>query len=155
MISGWLSTALARRNIHYGWAMIAVTFFTALISAASVGAPGVFIVPMQMEFGWAPELYEQVIVDSLRGAAQAKAAWPLGGMVEDITADVLSIDVPVLVIAGEFDQVDPPATLQSELLPRIAGARMHVLPGTGHLSPLENPDEVAAAIHQFMQQLRT
>ncbi|EJM21785.1 sugar phosphate permease [Pseudomonas sp. GM18] len=52
MISGWLSTALARRNIHYGWAMIAVTFFTALISAASVGAPGVFIVPMQMEFGW-------------------------------------------------------------------------------------------------------
>ncbi|WP_019579818.1 alpha/beta fold hydrolase [Pseudomonas mandelii] len=102
-----------------------------------------------------PELYEQVIVDSLRGAAQAKAAWPLGGMVDDITADVLSINVPVLVIAGELDQVDPPATLQRELLPRIAGARMHVLPGTGHLSPLENPDEVAAAIHQFMQQLRT
>ncbi|WP_223458906.1 MULTISPECIES: MFS transporter [unclassified Pseudomonas] len=52
MISGWLSTVLARRNIHYGWAMIAVTFLTALVSAASVGAPGVFIVPMQMEFGW-------------------------------------------------------------------------------------------------------
>ncbi|MFJ3522694.1 MFS transporter [Pseudomonas sp. NPDC090203] len=52
MISGWLSSFLARRNIHYGWAMVAVTFLTALISAASVGAPGVFIVPMQMEFGW-------------------------------------------------------------------------------------------------------
>ncbi|MFK3796394.1 MFS transporter [Pseudomonas sp. NPDC088444] len=52
MISDWLSRALARRGIHYGWAMIAVTFFTALITAASVGAPGVFIVPMQMEFGW-------------------------------------------------------------------------------------------------------
>ncbi|EJM21786.1 putative hydrolase or acyltransferase of alpha/beta superfamily [Pseudomonas sp. GM18] len=102
-----------------------------------------------------PELYEQVIVDSLRGAPQAKAAWPLGGMVEDITADVLSINVPVLVIAGELDQVDPPATLQSELLPRIAGARMQVLPGTGHLSPLENPNEVAAATHEFMQELRT
>ena len=52
MISGWLSTALTRRNIHYGWAMIAVTFVTALVSAAAVGAPGVFIVPLQKEFGW-------------------------------------------------------------------------------------------------------
>ncbi|MDB5502804.1 MAG: Major facilitator superfamily 1 [Tardiphaga sp.] len=52
MISGWLSTVLARRNIHYGWAMIAVTFVTALVSAAAVGAPGVFIVPLQKEFGW-------------------------------------------------------------------------------------------------------
>ena len=52
MISNWLSAALARRNIHYGWAMVAVTFFTALISAGTVGAPGVFIVPLQKEFGW-------------------------------------------------------------------------------------------------------
>jgi MFS family permease len=52
MISTWLSAALARRNIHYGWAMVAVTFLTALISAGTVGAPGVFIVPLQNEFGW-------------------------------------------------------------------------------------------------------
>jgi hypothetical protein len=26
MISNWLSAALARRNIHYGWAMVAMTF---------------------------------------------------------------------------------------------------------------------------------
>jgi MFS family permease len=52
VISNWLSTALARRNIHYGWVMVAVTFFTALITAGTVGAPGVFIVPLQREFGW-------------------------------------------------------------------------------------------------------
>ncbi|MBR1246690.1 MFS transporter [Bradyrhizobium sp. AUGA SZCCT0169] len=52
MISNWLSAALARRNVHYGWAMVGVTFFTALISAGTVGAPGVFIVPLQKEFGW-------------------------------------------------------------------------------------------------------
>jgi sugar phosphate permease len=52
MISNWLSAALARRNIHYGWAMVGVTFFTTLISAGTVGAPGVFIVPLQKEFGW-------------------------------------------------------------------------------------------------------
>src|SRR5262249_34242528 len=52
MISNWLSAALARRNIHYGWAMVGVTFLAALISAGTVGAPGVFIVPLQKEFGW-------------------------------------------------------------------------------------------------------
>jgi MFS family permease len=52
MISNWLSAALARRNIHYGWMMVGVTFLTALITAGTVGAPGVFIVPLQKEFGW-------------------------------------------------------------------------------------------------------
>jgi MFS family permease len=52
MISNWLSAALGRRNIHYGWVMVGVTFLTALISAGAVGAPGVFIVPLQKEFGW-------------------------------------------------------------------------------------------------------
>ena len=52
MISNWLSVALARRNIHYGWAMVGVTFLAALIAAGTVGAPGVFIVPLQKEFGW-------------------------------------------------------------------------------------------------------
>ncbi len=52
MISDRLSAALARRNIHYAWVMVAVTFFTALVSAGTVGAPGVFIVPLQQEFGW-------------------------------------------------------------------------------------------------------
>ena len=52
MISNWLSAALARRNIHYGWVMVGVTFLTALVSAGAVGAPGVFIVPLQREFGW-------------------------------------------------------------------------------------------------------
>jgi MFS family permease len=47
MISNWLSAALA-----HGWVMVGVTFLTALISAGTVGAPGVFIVPLQNEFGW-------------------------------------------------------------------------------------------------------
>jgi len=52
VISNWLSSVLARHNIYYGWVMVAVTFFTALITAGTVGAPGVFIVPLQREFGW-------------------------------------------------------------------------------------------------------
>ena len=52
MISAWASARLAARGIHYGWIMVAVTFLTALISSASVGAPGVFILPLEKEFGW-------------------------------------------------------------------------------------------------------
>ncbi|RTE88919.1 MFS transporter [Bradyrhizobium sp. LVM 105] len=52
MISNWLAAALSRRDIHYGWVMVGVTFLAALISAGTVGAPGVFIVPLQKEFGW-------------------------------------------------------------------------------------------------------
>src|SRR6185437_12319609 len=52
MISNRLAAALSRRNIHYGWVMVAVTFFAALVSAGTVGAPGVFIVPLQHECAW-------------------------------------------------------------------------------------------------------
>lgn len=52
MISDWLAPRLAQRNIHYGWAMVSVTFLAALVSAGVAGAPGVFIAPLQKEFGW-------------------------------------------------------------------------------------------------------
>lgn len=92
---------------------------------------------------------EQVIEDSLRGAPQAKAAWPNVAMREDITAAAASIDAPTIVISGELDQVDRIATLEAELLPRVPHAALHVLPGIGHLSPLEAPGEVARLIARF------
>ncbi|MFG1291204.1 MFS transporter [Xanthobacter versatilis] len=48
-----LAAFLARRGIHYGWAVAAVTFLTMLVTAGAVGAPGVLIGPLQAEFGWA------------------------------------------------------------------------------------------------------
>ena len=93
---------------------------------------------------------EQVIEDSLKAAPQAKAAWPNVAMREDITAAVASIDAPTIVISGELDQVDRVATLQAELMPRIPHAAMHILPGIGHLSPLEAPIEVARVIARFV-----
>lgn len=95
----------------------------------------------------------QVVEDSLKGAPQAKAAWPNVAMREDIGAAVTSIDVPTVVVAGALDQVDRIATLQAELMPRIVHAAMHVLPGTGHLSPLEAPTEVARLIDRFAESI--
>lgn len=98
---------------------------------------------------------EMVIEDSLRGAPQAKAAWPEVAMREDISATVTSIDVPTIVISGELDQVDRAVTLRAELLPRIPQATMHILPGVGHLAPLEAPTEVARIIENFLGAAKT
>src|SRR5215831_10795080 len=48
-----LATALARRNIHYGWVIIGVTLITTVVTAAAMSTPGVLIVPLEQEFGWA------------------------------------------------------------------------------------------------------
>ena len=97
-----------------------------------------------------PKHREQVIEDSLRGALQAKRAWPRSTSQEDITLDVAAIDVPTIVIAGELDRIDGTAILEAELLTRITHAVMRVLPGTGHLSPLESPVAIAGIIREFV-----
>lgn len=93
---------------------------------------------------------ESVIADSLAGALQAKAAWPLATSQEDITADMPKIDVSVIVISGEHDRVDPPEVLLRDLLPRVPQARLVVLPGVGHLLPLEAPADLANVIKAFV-----
>ncbi|HEY0421204.1 MAG TPA: MFS transporter [Acetobacteraceae bacterium] len=52
MLSGFLAPALARRGIHYGWAMVAVTFLTMLSTSAAMGMAGILVVPLRAEFGW-------------------------------------------------------------------------------------------------------
>jgi MFS family permease len=52
MISTSLAATLRRRDVHYGWVVAGVTFLTMLVTAGAMGAPGVFIVPLEQEFGW-------------------------------------------------------------------------------------------------------
>ena len=93
---------------------------------------------------------EQVVSDSLRGAGQARKAWPTATSLEDISDIVARIEVPVLVISGDKDRVDTPDALRAELLPRIPQARLQVLADVGHLSPLEAPDTLAGLIADFV-----
>jgi sugar phosphate permease len=52
MLSNVLAPALARRGIHYGWAVVAVAFLTMLATSAAMGMPGVLLLPLKTEFGW-------------------------------------------------------------------------------------------------------
>jgi len=96
------------------------------------------------------DLREQVIADSLAAGDEARLAWPRHGITADITAAAAAIDVPVQVLAGQHDQVEPPAVLEANLLPVIPGARLTVIEGTGHLSPLEAPGPLAGQLDQFV-----
>jgi pimeloyl-ACP methyl ester carboxylesterase len=62
-----------------------------------------------------------------------------------VTAYAPEVKVPVLLVAGELDDLAPPAA-QRTLLPLFPDARLALLPGTGHLAHYEQPAAVAAAI---------
>ena len=50
MLASGMARLLARKGIHYGWAMVAVTFLTMLATSAAIGMPGVLIGPLKQEF---------------------------------------------------------------------------------------------------------
>ncbi len=64
-------------------------------------------------------------------------------------SDVLPrIRVPTTFLLGADDKLYPPDTLKP-LAALTANATIEVLPGTGHLAPLEAPDAVARAVRAF------
>lgn len=67
--------------------------------------------------------------------------------------DLLSgIACPTLVIGSELDKVAPPA-LSQEMAAAIAGAELHLLPGTGHMAPVEQPAEVARLLAGWLARI--
>jgi sugar phosphate permease len=52
MLAHLIAPALARRGVHYGWAVVTVTFLVMLSTAAAMGMPGVLMNPLKQEFGW-------------------------------------------------------------------------------------------------------
>lgn len=67
----------------------------------------------------------------------------------DLTPLLHRLDVPTLVIGGEFDQATPPA-LTKAIADKIPNARYVELKGCGHCPPLEQPQEFVAAIREFV-----
>ena len=52
MFAQALSRWLTARGIHYGWAIVGVTFLVSVTTAGAMGLPGAFILPLGREFGW-------------------------------------------------------------------------------------------------------
>lgn len=60
-----------------------------------------------------------------------------------------AIACPALVLVGDADQITPPA-IAAEMAAAIANARHVVVPGAGHLTPLEQPKAVIAALLDWL-----
>jgi sugar phosphate permease len=56
-----LANWLAKRRIHYGWVVVALTFLTMLMSSAALGLPGALLQPLNKEFGWNTEQISSVL----------------------------------------------------------------------------------------------
>jgi pimeloyl-ACP methyl ester carboxylesterase len=95
-------------------------------------------------------LRKRVIEDSLRGSVAGKYGWPNEMQLEDIAGAAESIRVPTLVLAGQSDRERPISAQTAEVVYRIPGAELAVIPDAGHLLPLEAPGEVADAIQSFL-----
>lgn len=62
------------------------------------------------------------------------------------------IAVPTLVVVGELDLPDF-QVIADRLAAEIPGARKAVIPGAGHLSPVEQPEAFAAAVLSFLAEV--
>jgi len=87
--------------------------------------------------------HAQVVADNLRTTQAAWDAWLQHGSREDISGEMANIEVPCRLLVGENDQAISPAAQRQQTLPLLpTGTMMAVVPGAGHLLPLEAPEEI-------------
>ena len=67
----------------------------------------------------------------------------------DFTDALPNIDVPTLVICGQQDTISTVADMRG-IAEAIPGARLVEVAGAAHVSPLEQPAAVNAAILRFL-----
>jgi len=86
-------------------------------------------------------------------SAPEGVAAALRGMAErpDSVATLRSLRRPVMIVVGEDDAITPPA--EAERMQEIAhGSRLHVIPGAGHMTPVEQPARFAALLTDFLRE---
>jgi proline iminopeptidase len=59
-----------------------------------------------------------------------------------------SIHVPTLVVVGDHDECDP--SLSKEMHSKIAGSQLVILPNSGHMNFVDQPDLWLAAVNSFL-----
>ncbi|MDP9144995.1 MAG: alpha/beta hydrolase, partial [Actinomycetota bacterium] len=61
--------------------------------------------------------------------------------------------LPTLVVVGDQDQVTPPAVARG-MAAAVPGAVLNIIPGAGHLPPIEQPLATTRVLTEFLQSLR-
>ena len=100
-----------------------------------------------------PEILEQIVEDSMSGSREATMAYPMESILEDISPEVAKINVPIMLLAGELDQVDSIERHKTEVLAYLPNANFKIIKGSGHLIPIDEPVQLAREIANFVSQL--
>ena len=94
-------------------------------------------------------IFRQVMIDRQRTTPEGWRWWLEQGSKEDISSSLPPISVPCQVLVGALDSTIPPSLVQSEVMPHLLAGDIRIVPGAGHLLPLEAPHMVAQAIKDF------
>jgi pimeloyl-ACP methyl ester carboxylesterase len=104
-----------------------------------------------------PDRYaDEPLCDTVRGMARATGAEAFVRQESaiigrpDSRPDLAAIRCPTLVLVGDSDVLTPPE-LAVEMAQSIAGARLVTVEHSGHLPPLERPEQVTDALVEWMQ----
>lgn len=98
---------------------------------------------------------QPIVVEAVRGLATAQS---VEGIVSGLAAlrdrpDALpglaNVNVPTLVLVGSDDELTPPAAAET-IANAVAGSRLEVIPGAGHLAFLEKPQPFADVVRDFL-----
>ena len=98
------------------------------------------------------------VLEEVREIASAQTPAGIVGALEalrdrpDATPGLAHVRVPTLVVVGQEDVLTPPAYAEV-LADEIPDAMLVEIPGAGHLSGLEKPEEFNAALRAFLQEL--
>lgn len=70
----------------------------------------------------------------------------------DVWSAVPSLNVPALVLRGEFSETFLPRSMD-HMMRRLPQARFATIPGAGHLVPMEKPEATGEAIRRFLEEV--
>ena len=108
------------------------------------------LAPARREDG---RLVEGIAAMLARCSADAFASQQAGMMARmDLTSLLGDIAVPTLVAAGELDSWSPPAQHEA-IAAAIRGAALRIVPGAGHMLPVEDPEATTALLLEWAEQV--
>lgn len=98
---------------------------------------------------------EVAIADAQRVNLQAWRAWVDQGSREDWSARIGVLDYPALLVCGADDQQVPgPDEQRRTTLAHLPDNRVEVIPGAGHLMPLQTPQQLSELMLGFVAGIR-
>lgn len=94
-------------------------------------------------------VHARAVEDYLTINPAAWKAWLTTGTKEDWVGRAAPIEVETLLIAGEMDPGWGPDLQQKLSMPHLSRGKMVVVPGSGHLIPMEAPKALARLLRDF------